>query len=97
LTVAYYRLPGGRLIHRTPKNVLSETWGVKPDVEIDDTRRRESDRPSVAGLSVDPTAAEEPRSNSAGPDPTTDAQLAAAVERLRQKRIERRRDFEPHE
>jgi carboxyl-terminal processing protease len=34
VTVAYYRLPGGRLIHRTPRNEHTDAWGVKPDVEI---------------------------------------------------------------
>lgn len=34
LTVAYYRLPGGRIIHRTEKNAHTESWGVTPDVGI---------------------------------------------------------------
>jgi carboxyl-terminal processing protease len=34
LTVACYRLPGGRIIHRGPKNAPSESWGVRPDVEV---------------------------------------------------------------
>jgi len=34
LTVAYYRLPGGRIIHRTEKNAYTESWGVTPDVGI---------------------------------------------------------------
>ncbi len=34
LTVAYYRLPAGRLIHRTAHNANQDTWGVKPDVEV---------------------------------------------------------------
>ena len=34
LTVAYYRLPDGRIIHRTDKNAHTEQWGVTPDVRI---------------------------------------------------------------
>ncbi len=34
VTVAYYRLPGGGLIHRTPRNRHTDSWGVKPDVEV---------------------------------------------------------------
>lgn len=32
LTTQYYRLPGDRLIHRTPG---AETWGVDPDLQIE--------------------------------------------------------------
>jgi carboxyl-terminal processing protease len=34
LTVAYYRLPDGRIIHRTDKNALTDLWGVTPDVKV---------------------------------------------------------------
>jgi carboxyl-terminal processing protease len=34
LTVAYYRLPDGRTIHRTEKNAASDAWGVIPDHEV---------------------------------------------------------------
>lgn len=34
LTTAYYRLPDGRIIHRTAKNVRSDVWGVIPDRSI---------------------------------------------------------------
>ncbi len=34
LTVAYYRLPGGRIIHRTDKNAHTDSWGVTPDVGV---------------------------------------------------------------
>ena len=41
LTVAYYRLPDGRIIHRTEANADSDSWGVKPDVVVtlDDSER----------------------------------------------------------
>ena len=34
LTTAYYRLPDGRIIHRTRKNVGSDEWGVIPDTTV---------------------------------------------------------------
>lgn len=42
LTTAHYRLPDGRIIHRTRKNAHTDSWGVIPDIEIslsDDERR----------------------------------------------------------
>lgn len=35
LTVAYYRLPDGRIIHRTDRNAHTASWGVTPDAAID--------------------------------------------------------------
>lgn len=34
LTVAYYCLPNGRIIHRTRANETTKTWGVLPDIEV---------------------------------------------------------------
>ncbi|MCG3132608.1 MAG: putative CtpA-like serine protease [Phycisphaerae bacterium] len=34
LTVAYYRLPSGRILHRTRANEKSDTWGVIPDEPV---------------------------------------------------------------
>jgi carboxyl-terminal processing protease len=34
LTVAYYCLPNGRIIHRTRQNEDTDTWGVQPDLEV---------------------------------------------------------------
>lgn len=34
LTVAYYRLPDGSIIHRTSRNTSTDSWGIKPDVRI---------------------------------------------------------------
>ena len=34
LTVAYYRLPDGRIIHRTSENTLGDEWGIIPDVDV---------------------------------------------------------------
>ena len=61
LTVAYYRLPDGRIIHRTDKNVLTDLWGVTPDVKvtlsedeiqaIQELRRRVDVSPAVNAVS----------------------------------------------
>lgn len=34
LTVAYYQLPSGRIIHKTASNADTERWGVWPDVAV---------------------------------------------------------------
>lgn len=34
LTVAHYRLPGGRVIHRSRENEHTSAWGVTPDVVV---------------------------------------------------------------
>jgi len=34
LTTAYYYLPSGQCIHRTPKSVEDDTWGVKPTIPV---------------------------------------------------------------
>ena len=34
LTVSYYKLPDGRIIHKTPANAATDSWGIIPDVEV---------------------------------------------------------------
>ncbi|MCP4251140.1 MAG: S41 family peptidase [bacterium] len=41
LTVAHYRLPGGRIIHKTPQNAHTDEWGVLPDVVVPLTHEQE--------------------------------------------------------
>jgi len=72
LTVAYYRLPGGRVIHRTTRNVQSEQWGVRPDIAVADTRGDGSRSNGQAGAGAGATS-----------PLAEDAQLRAAVELLR--------------
>ncbi len=42
LTIAYYRLPSGRIIHRSRASKPSDPWGVRPDIVVtlsdDETR-----------------------------------------------------------
>ena len=34
LTVSYYKLPNGRIVHKTPANAATDSWGIFPDVEV---------------------------------------------------------------
>jgi carboxyl-terminal processing protease len=34
LTVAYYKLSDGRIVHKTPANAATDDWGILPDVEV---------------------------------------------------------------
>ena len=34
VTVAHYRLPNGRIVHKTPRNAATDAWGVRPDVVV---------------------------------------------------------------
>jgi carboxyl-terminal processing protease len=92
LTVAYYRLPDGRIIHRTAKNTNTDSWGVIPDVEIvlsdeethaiQQSRRQldlafvESTRPSDAG---------DPSRNCNGAVRTTSRDRKGAVTKTRDR------------
>ena len=42
LTVAHYRLPKGRIIHKTSRNAHTDEWGVLPDVVVEITPEQES-------------------------------------------------------
>ncbi len=68
LTVAYYRLPDGRIIHRSDANSHTDSWGVRPDVEVI--------------LTDEEVHALRERNRSEGDeriDPNTDRQLLAAL------------------
>ena len=43
LTVAYYALPSGRILHHTPD---AQTWGLEPDVAIEPPATRPATRPA---------------------------------------------------
>jgi carboxyl-terminal processing protease len=91
LTVAYYRLPGGRLIHKTAENASLDTWGVKPDEavsltpqerkQVQEARRALDTRfgPQAAGAEAG-TAGTDAEPDAAIP---LDPQLAAALRRVR--------------
>jgi len=77
LTVAYYRLPGGRIIHRTDRNAHTESWGVTPEVRV------ALDESEVAGiqesrrrLDGSPTGGGRPTPS---PGPIRDRQLEEAL------------------
>lgn len=43
ITTAHYQLPSGRILHRTPQNAFSDSWGVLPDKPVKLSRREESE------------------------------------------------------
>ena len=85
LTVAYYQLPSGRMIHRTRANAHTDDWGVMPDIHVPltpDERRailqsRSAVDLSAVGGSGSPTPTHLPRS-----DLLIDRQFRAALDVL---------------
>jgi len=77
LTVAYYRLPDGRIIHRTDKNAHTELWGVTPDVGI------ALDKSEVAAIQESRRKVDESPAGNAGsspmPEQVRDRQLEEAL------------------
>lgn len=69
LTVAYYQLPSGRIIHKTSSNADTEQWGVWPDVAVPLTA---AERAAIHRARVDNDPAGE----------RTDRQLQAAIDVL---------------
>jgi carboxyl-terminal processing protease len=82
LTSAYYQLPSGRFIHKTPASEASGAWGVRPDVLVelspDEERRLVENRVQVDGGA----GGQEETSQAATLE--VDRQLRAAVDHLRE-------------
>jgi len=87
LTVAHYRLPEGRIIHKTPRNAHTDEWGVKPDLVVEltpeeteavHTRRAEADRAPVRSTTA-PASTDAPPPADDQPHVLIDAQLRAAL------------------
>ncbi len=91
LTVSYYKLPNGRIVHKTSANTATNKWGIIPDVEVvltdEELEAVQESRRLVDG------AVECPTTQSAGGGPATtapteptvpsiltDRQLARAIE-----------------
>jgi len=93
LTVAYYRLPDGSIIHRTEQNSASDAWGVKPDVGIV-LSDEEVQAIQVARRALDVGPGEIPDSSANGLalEIARDRQLREALEVAR-RQIENRSDF----
>jgi carboxyl-terminal processing protease len=92
LTVAHYRLPNGRIIHKTPDNTDTSDWGVLPDVVVElqptewqavQQRRREVDR-SLSASTTRPTTGAEAAASLQTPTILMDAQLKAALRVVRE-------------
>ena len=93
LTAAYYKLPNGRIIHKTPANAGTDEWGIQPDIEVVvsdaelaaiETRRTEVDslppEPATQRTTAPATAPTADEDAAAGI--LIDRQLAAALEWL---------------
>jgi carboxyl-terminal processing protease len=99
LTVAYYRLPKGRIIHRRPNHDTQEGWGITPDVEVplsDSQRvaiqsaRAELDVPTAnrtAGIGVDPRGLDEADGTPKESELPVDPQLKEALHQLTDRPI----------
>lgn len=98
LTTAYYRLPKGRIIHRTEDNARSDSWGVIPDITIalsEDEHRavRESRRAvdhggaTLSGQPADGRKRVRTVSDHTSPPPSVllDRQLNAALDQIRSR------------
>ncbi|MCH7813436.1 MAG: S41 family peptidase, partial [Planctomycetes bacterium] len=85
LTVAHYRLPGGRIIHKTPQNAHTDEWGVLPDVVVPLTHQQELDIQSarhaadVVPLETSTAPADVVEPPPVAPAIPIDPQLAAAL------------------
>ncbi|HUW82876.1 MAG TPA: S41 family peptidase [Phycisphaerae bacterium] len=92
LTTAYYYLPNGELIHRTPAADKSGKWGVEPLVEIrltdEETKeilesRRESSVLRTGGSTSSPASSDDVAVDR--PSPVIDRQLRQGLIQLRVK------------
>jgi carboxyl-terminal processing protease len=87
LTTAYYYLPNGQCIHRTPKSIEEDTWGVKPTIPVNLTESQRAKWVSAwRELGRERTAATQPASAPASravtSEPSEDVQRAAAARAL---------------
>ncbi len=96
LTTSYYRLPDGRIVHRTRQNTLTDSWGVIPDIVItlsEEERlaipafRRVLDRgfayPPSSAITGDSAIARHKSDAAARPEILRDRQLLEALSALR--------------
>lgn len=85
LTVAHYRLPDGRIIHRRPGADASDPWGIIPDVvvEMDEEAERAFCESRLAAEQSAPTGAGDTDGSDEGKGClVADPQLSAAVKAL---------------
>jgi carboxyl-terminal processing protease len=99
MTEAHWVLPGGRVIHRTPRNADTDEWGVIPDVEVpiteEERRRVQRERRVVdatfhstatrPAATTGPAGADAAGGREPPPEIWLDPQLQAALERLRDR------------
>lgn len=92
LTIAHYRLPSGRIIHRKPDAAQDDDWGIIPDVEVVLSREEQEavHQSRLATRSDIQKAASTPsNANALGTAPraeiTRDRQLTTAIDLLRRR------------
>ncbi|HEY3243481.1 MAG TPA: S41 family peptidase [Phycisphaerae bacterium] len=97
LTVAFYQLPKGRIIHKTPRNAHTDAWGIMPDVLVsltpDEAAAVQASRHAVDGLFVDDPvaaarAAQEIPADADAQQIIIDRQLQAALDVVRLRAAE---------
>lgn len=85
MTTAYYYLPDGELIHRTPAARQSGKWGVEPNITVELTNE-ETQQIVEARMAADRAFAPSSRPGASAPArPVVDRQLAKGLEVLREK------------
>jgi carboxyl-terminal processing protease len=82
LTTAYYYLPNGELIHRTPAARQSGKWGVEPNITVE-LNNEQSQQILESRMAADRVLAPSTRVSATAPaKPLIDKQLAKAIEVL---------------
>ena len=84
LTTAYYYLPNGELIHRTPAARQTGKWGVEPNITVDLTNE-ETQQIVESRMVADRVVAPSTRPSAVQTKPLIDKQLAKAIEVLHEK------------
>ncbi len=98
LTVAYYRLPDNRIIHRTADNEDTDVWGILPDVDVrlsrDEVRQVQQSRRLLDMPSPEDSAAAvspgDPSHDDHKQEITRDRQLEASLTLIRSYLNDRR-------
>ncbi len=89
LTVAHYRLPEGRIIHRTPLNEHTDSWGVMPDVVVELTNAEvRAIQQSRQALDLASTGPHHPFADGAGDDRAYEPRESPSREIVRDRQLE---------
>jgi carboxyl-terminal processing protease len=84
LTTAYYYLPDGELIHRTPAARQTGKWGVEPNVVVE-LSNEETQQIIESRMAADRVNGPSTRPGATAAKPVLDRQIVKALEVLREK------------